>query len=198
MAEPFDYDVVIIGSGFGGSINACRLSEAGQKVLVLERGRWWKPPTEPGNPVDLSQFPANATPYPRTPEDPWIWSVTDPAKCNGWIEFHFWPGTPKATAGMAVATAAGVGGGSLVYANVSAIPPAITFEQGWPPEIDAETLQPFYEQVGEMLGVQELPDNQLTRRYQLVRDGAKAIGDEDRFGKLPLAVTFSDQFLSLS
>jgi cholesterol oxidase len=183
----FDYDVVIIGSGFGGSINACRLSAAGQRVLVLERGRWWKPPTEPGNPVDLSQFPADATPYPRSPEDPFIWSDSDPAKYNGWIQFHLWPG-------MAVATAAGVGGGSLVYANVSAIPPAITFEQGWPPEITRETLLPFYDVVGHVLDVQQLPDNQLTRRYQLVKDAAAAIGDEDRFGKLDLAVSFSEEW----
>ena len=187
MSAPFDYDVVIIGSGFGGSINACRLSEAGLKVLVLERGRWWKPPVEPNNPVDMSQFPADATPYPREPGDPFVWSVSDPAKHNGWIEFHFWPG-------MAVATAAGVGGGSLVYANVSAIPPAITFEQGWPPEITWEALQPYYKVAGEVLDVQELPDNQLTRRFELVRDAAVKIGDGDRFGKLPLAVSFSDQW----
>ncbi|MFL5381808.1 MAG: GMC oxidoreductase [Longimicrobiaceae bacterium] len=187
MPDSFDFDVVIIGSGFGGSINACRLSAAGQRVLVLERGRWWKPPAEDNNPVDMSQFPAGATPYPRRPEDPWIWSVDDPEKHNGWIEFHFWPH-------MAVATAAGVGGGSLVYANVSAIPPAITFEQGWPTGIDRETLLPYYELAGKVLDVQELPDNQLTRRFQLVKEGAEAIGDGDRFGKLPLAVTFSEDW----
>jgi cholesterol oxidase len=186
MSGPFDFDIVIIGSGFGGSINACRLSAAGQKVLVLERGRWWKPPAE-NNPVDLSQFPADATPYPRTPEDPWVWSVSDPAKHHGWIEFHFWPG-------MAVATAAGVGGGSLVYANVSAIPPEITFEQGWPTGINRETLKPFYDLAGEMLDVQQLPDNQLTQRFLLVQQAAGAIGDEKRFGKLDLAVTFSDEW----
>ena len=183
----FDYDVVIIGSGFGGSINACRLSAVGQRVLVLERGRWWKPPAEPNNPVNMSQFPPNATPYPRTPEDPWVWSPSDPAQHNGWIEFHFWPG-------MAVATAAGVGGGSLVYANVSAIPPAITFQEGWPPDITLDTLMPYYELAGQVLDVQELPDNQLTRRFQLVKEAATAIGDAELFGKLQLAISFSDQW----
>jgi cholesterol oxidase len=185
MPESFDYDVVIIGSGFGGSINACRLSAAKQRVLVLERGRWWKPPEN--TPIDLSQFPPNATPYPRRPEDPWIWGVNDPQKHNGWVEFHFWPG-------MAVATAAGVGGGSLVYANVSTIPHPITFENGWPSQITYEGLQPFYDEAGKVLNVQELPDNQLTRRYQLVQEGAEAIGDGDRFGKLDLAITFSEQW----
>jgi len=185
MSGPFDFDVVIIGSGFGGSINACRLSAAGQKVLVLERGRWWKPPAEPNNPVDMSQFPADATPYPRSPEDPWVWSPSDPAKHHGWIEFHFWPH-------MAVATAAGVGGGSLVYANVSAIPPAITFEQGWPAGVDRDTLLPYYERAGKVLDVQKLPDNQLTQRYLLVQQAAGEIGDAERFDKLELAVTFSE------
>jgi cholesterol oxidase len=187
MSGPFDFDVVIIGSGFGGSINACRLSAAGQKVLVLERGRWWKPPAEPNNPVDMSQFPADATPYPRSPEDPWVWSPSDPARHHGWIEFHFWPH-------MAVATAAGVGGGSLVYANVSAIPPAITFEQGWPAGVDRDTLLPYYERAGKVLDVQKLPDNQLTQRYLLVQQAAGEIGDAERFGKLELAVTFSEEW----
>ena len=187
MPDSFDFDVVIIGSGFGGSINACRLSAAKQRVLVLERGRWWRPPTEANNPVPLGQFPPDATPYPRTPGDPWVWSVNDPEKHNGWIEFHFWPH-------MAVATAAGVGGGSLVYANVSAVPPPITFEKGWPSQITWEGLQPFYETAGKVLDVQELPDNQLTRRFELVKEGAEKTGAADRFGKLPLAVTFSEEW----
>ena len=185
MSPPFDYDVVIVGSGFGGSITACRLAEAGMRVLVLERGRWWKPPE--GTPVDLGQFPPGATPYPRTSEDPWVWSPSDPARHHGWIEFHFWPG-------MAVATAAGVGGGSLVYANVSKVPPLETFAEGWPPEITWGALQPFYDAAGAVLNVQELPDNQLTRRYELVREAAAAVHDERRFYKLPLAVTFSPEW----
>ena len=38
----FDYDYIIIGSGFGGSVSALRLSEKGYKVLVIEKGKWWQ------------------------------------------------------------------------------------------------------------------------------------------------------------
>ncbi|MEO8436453.1 MAG: FAD-dependent oxidoreductase, partial [Pyrinomonadaceae bacterium] len=90
------YDVIIIGSGFGGAVTACRLAERGQKVLILERGRRWDPKE-----------------YPREPTDAWIYDQNEPEKFNGWLDFNFL-GTSK----MTVVTGAGVGGGSLVYANV--------------------------------------------------------------------------------
>ena len=40
MNPPFDYDYVIIGSGFGGSVSALRLAEKGYRVLVIEKGKW--------------------------------------------------------------------------------------------------------------------------------------------------------------
>ena len=43
MKESHDYDFIVIGSGFGGSVSACRLSEKGYKVAVLEMGKRWKP-----------------------------------------------------------------------------------------------------------------------------------------------------------
>src|ERR1017187_1291831 len=52
-----DFDVIVIGSGFGGAITACRLAEANYKVLILERGRRW-----------------DKTSYPRTPSDMWTWN----------------------------------------------------------------------------------------------------------------------------
>ena len=42
MKESHDYDFIVIGSGFGGSVSACRLSEKGYKVAVLEMGKRWK------------------------------------------------------------------------------------------------------------------------------------------------------------
>ncbi len=41
--DHFDYDYIIIGSGFGGSVSALRLSEKGYRVMVLEKGRWFTP-----------------------------------------------------------------------------------------------------------------------------------------------------------
>lgn len=50
------YDYVIIGSGFGGSVSALRLSEKGYKVLVIEKGKWWKPKDFPKNNWDIKNW----------------------------------------------------------------------------------------------------------------------------------------------
>lgn len=160
------FDVIIIGSGFGGSVAACRLAQANMKVLVLERGRRWGPTT-----------------FPRVPEDPWIWSHEDPVKQNGWLEFRVFRG-------MTVAMGAGVGGGSLVYANISCEAPQNAFDDGWPAEITYSTLKPYYARVADFMDVQAVPDNQWTQRMMLMRDAAQATGFGDRFRKLELAVTF--------
>ena len=69
------FDVIIIGSGFGGAITACRLVEAGMKVLILERGRRWELEAGPG-----------VTAYPRHITDPWIWNQNHPELFNGWTD----------------------------------------------------------------------------------------------------------------
>ncbi|MDE0538721.1 MAG: GMC family oxidoreductase [Rhodospirillales bacterium] len=160
------YDVVIVGSGFGGAVMACRLAEAGRRVLVLERGREWTPET-----------------YPRGPGDAWVWDNDDPAKNNGWIDMRRFPD-------MTVVQGAAVGGGSLIYANVSIEAKPFVFETGWPSEITYDRLKPHYDTVGEMLNVQELPDSQLTERFKLMREAANAAGHGERFQKVELAVTF--------
>ena len=165
MADAFD--VIVIGSGFGGAVTACRLSEKGGRVLVLERGRRWEPKD-----------------YPRDTGDAWIWDQKEPHKQNGWIDLRFFDD-------MIVAQGAGVGGGSLIYANVFVRPKPEIFNQGWPPEITYEELAPHYETAGNMLEVQEIPDSQLTERFKLMREAADAIGHGDRFRKLPIAVTFN-------
>lgn len=161
-----DYDVIIIGSGFGGSVSAARLAEAGKKVLVLERGRRWKPED-----------------YPRGPGDAWLYDVDEPHKQNGWLDLR-WFGD------MSVAMGAGVGGGSLIYGNVSIIPPRETFDTHWPSAISFDGLQPYYETVGQVLDVQYMPTNQVPPRYTAAQKGAAALGASDRFKRVPLAVTF--------
>ncbi len=69
-----DFDVIVIGSGFGGAISGCRLAEAGYKVLILERGRRWTKET-----------------YPRRPGDAWMWNHDHPEKENGWMDLRLWP-----------------------------------------------------------------------------------------------------------
>ena len=164
------HDVVVIGSGFGGAVMACRLAERGLRVLVLERGRRWR-----------------VEDYPRAPGDAWIFDPDEPERQNGWFDLRFFDD-------MIVAQGAAVGGGSLVYANVSIEAPAFVFDEGWPPEITAAELAPHYRRVGEMLNVQELPDGQLTERFELTREAAAKLGHAGRFRKLPLAVTFDPEY----
>src|SRR5712692_4934567 len=90
-----DFDAIVVGSGFGGAITACRLAEAGYQVLLLERGRRWDVHT-----------------YPREPNDPWLWDASAPQLRNGWFDVRVFRH-------MTVIQGAGVGGGSLVYANIS-------------------------------------------------------------------------------
>lgn len=160
------YDAIIIGSGFGGAITACRLAEAGLKVLILERGRWWDKDT-----------------YPRKPGDPWIWDQAHPERQHGWLDLRIFPD-------MTVAQGSGVGGGSLIYANVSVEAPPSVFGSGWPAEITYSELKPYYGLVGKMLDVQVLPENQWNPRTKLIQGGATNLGRPDLFRPLPLAVTF--------
>ncbi|HZT32892.1 MAG TPA: GMC family oxidoreductase [Bryobacteraceae bacterium] len=161
-----DFDVIVIGSGFGGAITGCRLAEAGYRVLILERGRRWDKDS-----------------YPRKPGDMWTWSHQHPELEHGWLDLRVFPH-------MAVAAGAGVGGGSLIYANVSCEPPAKIFEKGWPPEITYSELQPYYETVARFMNVQKVPANQWTRRMRLMQEAAGQAGFGDRFTQLELAVSF--------
>ncbi len=160
------FDAIVIGSGFGGAVTACRLAEAGMSVLVLERGRRW----------DNRNFPRRA-------DDPWLWSHERPELHNGWLDLRSFPG-------VSVAQGAGVGGGSLIYANVSCEAPPSAFATGWPAAITYEALKPHYDRVAEWMNIRPLPQKQWTERTKLVKDAATAAGFADRFRQLDLAVNF--------
>jgi cholesterol oxidase len=164
-----DYDVIVIGSGFGGSITACRLAEANYRVLVLERGRRW-----------------DKTTYPREPTDRWWWDPDRPEQRNGWLDLRVFRH-------MAVAQGAAVGGGSLIYANISTLPHPEIFAHGWPPEITWEAMQPHYARVAEVMAVQRVPEGQWPPRMKLMQEAANLIGAGDRFSPLELAVSFDPQ-----
>jgi len=164
------FDAIIIGSGFGGAVTACRLSAAGMKVLVLERGRRWDP-----------------TSFPRAPGDAWVWDQQNPAKRNGWLDFRI-------QRGVCVAQGCGVGGGSLIYANVLIDAQPWMFEQDWPPEITYGELGPYYKKVEEMLRPCPVPLNQVPERLKIVRDAATKLGHGTRFRALPVAVTFDPEW----
>ena len=165
-----DFDVIVIGSGFGGAISACRLAEAGYKVLILERGRRW----------DKSN-------YPRRPEDQWLWNNEHPEQEQGWLDFHAFPH-------MSVVTGAAVGGGSLIYANISCEAPQAVFQAGWPQEITYAELKPHYDTVAKFMNVQPVPTNQWTNRMTLMKEAADNTGAGARFKQLELAVTFDPAF----
>ena len=164
------HDAVVVGSGFGGAVLACRLAEAGRSVLVLERGREWA--------VDD---------YPSVSGTNWIWSAERPESENGWLDL-------RAFRNVAVVQGAGVGGGSLAYANVSIETEASAFAGGWPAGVDLDALREGYARAGDILEVRTLPDGQLTERFRLVRDAATACGYGGRFRKLELAVRFDDEW----
>ncbi|MBP9862370.1 MAG: GMC family oxidoreductase, partial [Kofleriaceae bacterium] len=92
MADGFDYDFVIVGSGFGGSVAALRLAEKGYSVCVLERGRRWAPADFPRTNWNLGKA---------------LWMPA--AKCFGILRLSF-------LSDVFVLSGSGVGGGSLVYA----------------------------------------------------------------------------------
>jgi cholesterol oxidase len=165
-----DFDAVVIGSGFGGAITACRLAEHGYRVLVLERGREWNP-----------------TNFPRNADDPWVFDVNDPAARNGWVDLRVFPN-------MTVAQGAGVGGGSLIYANISIPAKKETFDSGWPVEITFNELAPHYAAVGRMLNVKPVPRGQWPQRTKLMEAAADAAGFADRFEPLELAVSFDEDW----
>lgn len=161
------FDVIIIGSGFGGAITARRLTEKGMKVLVLERGRRWYPTT-----------------YPRKPTDPWVFSHRHPERHHGWLDMRFFKH-------MTVAQAAGVGGGSLTYSMVALEANPDVFTRGWPAEITYAELKPYYDMVAREMDLQVVPDGQLTPRFKLAREAAHNLGYDSRFSKATLAASFS-------
>jgi cholesterol oxidase len=161
-----DFDAIVIGSGFGGAITACRLAEANYKVLILERGRRW-----------------DKTNYPRVAGDMWTWNEERPEKENGWIDLSVFPH-------MSVVRGAAVGGGSLIYANISVEPSPSVFQAGWPREVTYAELKPYYDKVAQFMNVQKVPVNQWTNRMRLMQEGAQKTGNGDRFRQLDLAVSF--------
>src|ERR1044071_3860981 len=123
MAE-FDYDVVIVGSGFGGSVAALRAAEKGYRVGVLESGRRWNDADIPKTQWDLPGF---------------LWFPG--AELYGIQRIEYLDD-------VLVLCGAGVGAGSHVYANTLYVPP------GWAGITDwADEVPPYLDQASRMLGV---------------------------------------------
>jgi cholesterol oxidase len=149
------FDAVIVGSGFGGSICALRLSEAGKRVLVLERGRRWRPEEFPRDVRDVDRLL-------------WRWPGTKSSR--GLYDVRFFTS-------LAAVAASGVGGGSLIYANIHIRPDARIFQDPrWPPGVNRATLEPYYDRVAAELGVGPVPASVTLAKRDRFRAAAQALG----------------------
>jgi cholesterol oxidase len=179
----FDYDYIVIGSGFGGSVMACRLAEKGYKVCLLERGRQWK----------MHEFPRR----PEEIQDNLFWDPQD--KKWGLMEFRDSPESDIMTL-----TASGLGGGSLIYANVLYRMPAEYF-QGWPQNIHRKLLDPYYDKVLSVMEARPYPFQSenyyrnTPKTAALVKAAHSMEQEDDMLTKPhvefpPLAVRFEGEF----
>ncbi len=163
-----DYDYIIVGSGFGGSVSALRLSQKGYKVLVIEKGKWWKAKDFPKNNWDIKN---------------WLWEPKLGLK--GFFKIT-WLNHVTALTGV------GVGGGSLTWANTMPIPKDAFFKSGswaklrnWQNE-----LQPYYDLALKMLGGTETP--RFGPSDRAVQQLAKEMNREEHFGPSKVAVYFGE------
>ncbi|MFD8412888.1 GMC oxidoreductase [Streptomyces sp. NPDC059650] len=176
MAQPYDrdhdydydYDVIVIGSGFGGSVSALRLTEKGYRVGVLEAGRRFTRESLPKNSWDLRNY---------------LWA---PALGLYGIQRIHLLGNVMVLAG------AGVGGGSLNYANTLYVPPTAFFEdRQWASITDwREELSPYYDQAKRMLGVRLNPTTTPSDVH--LKAVAEKMGVGDTFHMAPVGVFFGD------
>jgi cholesterol oxidase len=151
------FDAVIVGSGFGGSINALRLAQSGKSVLVLERGRRYLPGQFPRDVINVNQL---------------FWRYPDRPDSRGLYDVRFF-------SGIAAVVASGVGGGSLIYANIHIRPDPIVFEDPrWPRSITRKILDPYYDRIRDMLGVSPVPSDIPLAKRDAFRDAAQKTGHE--------------------
>jgi cholesterol oxidase len=163
----FDYDVVIIGSGFGGSVAALRAAEKGYRVGVMESGRRWKDEDIPKTQWDLPHF---------------IWLPA--AELYGIQRI-------EPLDDVLILSGAGVGGGSHVYANTLYVPPKQFFDaREWAGITDwADELAPHVDQATRMLGVVRYP-YMPTDVDRVLHEVAIEMGRGETFNKAPVGVYF--------
>ena len=163
-----DYDVLIVGSGFGGSVSALRATEKGYRVGVLEAGRRFDRKSLPSSSWQLRRF---------------LWA---PGLGMRGIQRI----TPLKD--IAVLSGAGVGGGSLVYANTLYEPlDPFYSDQQWGHITDWRgELAPHYDQAKRMLGVVEVPEDSPADAY--MHDLADRLGVSDSYRRTPVGVWFGE------
>jgi cholesterol oxidase len=146
------YDYVIVGSGFGGSVAAMRLTEKGYSVLVIEKGKRFTEET-----------------YAKTNWQFWKYLWMPAIRAHGILQISI-------LQGVMVLHGAGVGGGSLGYSNVLEVPNDETFATpAWNTPIAwGEALRPHYEMAQRMLGVER--NNKFFKADEVLKDIAEERG----------------------
>ncbi|HEX8695623.1 MAG TPA: GMC family oxidoreductase [Longimicrobium sp.] len=174
------FDVVIVGSGFGGSVMAYRLAEAGVRVCVLERGKPFPPGSFPRDPAGMKQ-------------NFWDPSAGLYGMFNVWSFRH-----------IDSLVSAGLGGGSLIYANVLLRKDEKWFVREQPGKpgweywmVTRQDLDPHYDQVERMMNAQRYPlgyePYASTPKTLAMREAAEALrarGETVSWDLVDLAVTF--------
>jgi cholesterol oxidase len=169
-AEPeghdYDYDVIVIGSGFGGSVSALRLTEKGYRVAVLEAGARFADDDFAATSFDLKRY-----------------LFAPQLGCYGIQRID-------AVKDCLILAGAGVGGGSLVYANTLYEPlDAFYRDRSWAHITDWKAeLAPYYDQAKRMLGVVDYPG--MTPSDRVMKQVADDMGVGDTFHPTPVGVFF--------
>jgi cholesterol oxidase len=166
MSETYDYDYIVIGSGFGGSVSALRLSEKGYRVAVLESGRRWR----------ARDFPRSTWSLRR-----WLWRPG--LGLRGFFNIRFFRH-------VMVLHGQAVGGGSITYANTLLVPPEDAWSQGsWAGLEDWNAVMPAHFRTAKrMLGVVTNPC--LGEADHRLRAMADAAGAGDSFRPTEVGVYF--------
>lgn len=175
MSVPF-FRSIVIGSGFGGSVAVARLAEAGESVCLLERGKSYPPGSFPRSPADISD------------------NFWDPSEGLHGL-FNVW-----SFRGIETLISSGLGGGSLIYANVLLRKDENWFveplpggaEWRWP--VSRADLDPHYDRIEAALNAQRFPHNHEGYEHVLKTSLMKeaAVKANLDWGLPPLAVTFAN------
>src|SRR5215831_234703 len=163
------YDFVIVGSGYGGAITAARLANAQlntkPSVCILERGKEWQP----------GEFPESTTDV--------LGALRSDLNPLGLYELLNHPD-------ISVIKGSGLGGTSLINANVAILPDREVFEQfHWPTAIDYDTLLPFYDKAQEVLSANRHPRAMQLKKVQALDRRAREFGSTVQ--PLDIVVNFS-------
>lgn len=162
-----DFDYIVIGSGFGGSVSALRLSQKGYRVGVLEKGSEWKTADFPKTNWNIKKY---------------LWLPK--LGCYGYQMITLFKH-------VMILHGGGVGGGSLVYANQLLVPPDNVFEsRAWCIENVREKLMPHYETARKMLGANLSP--QVGKADLLLKEVGMTMTGNDTFHKNDVGIFFGE------